>query len=255
MKFVALALTLLLALGCQTQDVPPNQLDQIRDTALLYLNQVKESAQKTLDHLDGTEYAEYKVKLSQSLDQLNAYAQTLTPYGEAFSTQFVDATNVMRDRALRDMDDLRLKLEPRRQELHKILQQQAEEYRAKLEPIFKEYVDQNQERMDNLKARLQPIMDEMRTKMEANVEETKTKVMPMVEDVRSKLTERLEQLRTMAGPYVDEYQESLTKAVGDAKDKISPHAQDLQAKLEPYIEDLKTKFMSMYNSLSEAIQA
>ncbi|KAG7282677.1 hypothetical protein CRUP_017603 [Coryphaenoides rupestris] len=258
MKFVALALTLLLAVGSQARTVQsdaPNQLDHIRATAMMYLNQVKDSAQKTLDHLDGTEYAEYKMTLTKSLDQLNDYAQTLTPYSEAFSTQFMEATKLMQDRALTDIDDLRARLEPRRQELQLLLQQQTEEYRLKLEPIFQEYVNQNQERMETLKARVQPLMEEMRAKMEANVEDTKTKVMPMVEGVRSKLTERLEQLRTMASPYVDEYQEQLTKAVGDAKEKIAPHTQDLQAKLEPYMEDLKTKFMSMYQTFAEAIKA
>ncbi|KAJ3589446.1 hypothetical protein NHX12_010291 [Muraenolepis orangiensis] len=258
MKCVALALTLLLAVGSQAramQSDDPNQLDVIRDTAMVYLNQVKDSALKTLDHLDGTEYAEYKVKLSQSLDQLNEYARTMAPYSVAFSTQFVEGARLMQERALADIEDLRLRLEPRRLELHSMLQQQTEEYRAKLEPIFQEYVNQNQERMDALKVRLQPLLEDMRAKMEANVEETKTKVMPMVEDVRGKLMERLEQLRTMASPYMDEYQEQLSDAVRGAKDKIAPHTQDLQAKLEPYMEDLKTKLMSIYQSFADTIKA
>merc|ERR550534_2551358 len=103
MKFVALALTLLLAVGSQAQagqSNAPNQLDNIRNMATVYLDQVKHSVQQTLDHLDGTQYAEYKMKLSQSLDQLNDYAQTLTPYGEAFSAQFSEATRLMQERAL-----------------------------------------------------------------------------------------------------------------------------------------------------------
>ncbi|CAL8281465.1 unnamed protein product [Arctogadus glacialis] len=247
MKFVALALTILLAVGSQAQDsgsVASVQLAKIQDGARLYLSQVQDHAQRTLDRLDGTEYEQYKVKLTE-------YAQTLAPYADAFSTGFSEA----HARTQRDMEALLLAMEPRRQELQALLQKQTEEYRVTLEPIFQEYVGQSLERVESLKARLQPLLEEMRAKMEANVEETKTKVMPLVEGVRSKLTERLEQLRTMASPYVDQYQEQVSKAVGDASDSLAPHTKDLQAKLEPLVEDLKAKFDAVYKSFSDIVQA
>ena len=42
------------------QNDAPSQLEHVRAAAMVYLTQVKETAMKTLDHLDGTEYAEYK---------------------------------------------------------------------------------------------------------------------------------------------------------------------------------------------------
>merc|ERR1712121_531167 len=83
MKLLACALTLLLAVGSQAfaiQSDAPSQLEHVQAAVTMYLNQVKDSAQRALDHLDGTEYAEYKVKLSESMDKLQEYAQTLTPY-------------------------------------------------------------------------------------------------------------------------------------------------------------------------------
>ena len=49
--------------GSQAQDsgsVASVQLAKIQDGARVYLSQVKDQAQKTLDLLDGTEYEEYK---------------------------------------------------------------------------------------------------------------------------------------------------------------------------------------------------
>lgn len=38
----------------------PSQLEHYKAASLVYLTQVKESALRTLDHLDGTEYEQYK---------------------------------------------------------------------------------------------------------------------------------------------------------------------------------------------------
>ncbi|XP_046906384.1 apolipoprotein A-I isoform X2 [Hypomesus transpacificus] len=179
MKFVALALTLLLAVGSHAmalQNDAPSQLEHVRAAAMVYLTQVKETAMKTLDHLDGTEYAEYKVKLSESLDQLHAYAQTasetITPYGETYSAQLLDATKDVRERIMADVEDLRVQLEPKREELRQVLQKHMDEYRGKLEPVFQEYMTKNKEDVETLRAKLQPLLEEMRSKVEANVEET-----------------------------------------------------------------------------------
>ncbi|XP_030637566.1 apolipoprotein A-Ia [Chanos chanos] len=261
MKFVALALTLLLAVGSQARALQadaPSQLEHYKAAAMVYLSQVKESAQRALDHLDGTEYEQYKMRLSESLDKLQTYAQTaahtLTPYGDAFAGQFMEATHHMRERVMADVEDLRTKLEPHRAELQQVLHKHAEEYRQKLEPIFQEYVTKNREEMEALRAKLHPLVEEMRQKVEANLEETKSKMVPMVEAVRAKLTERLEELRTMAAPYAAEYKEQLMKVVGEVREKVGPHAQDLHTHLEPYMEDLKTRFMAIYDTVANALK-
>ncbi|MCI4390654.1 hypothetical protein PGIGA_G00125090 [Pangasianodon gigas] len=63
MKFVALVLAVLLAAGCQArflQADAPSQYEHIRAAVVTYLGQVKETAQKAIDHLDDAEFKDYK---------------------------------------------------------------------------------------------------------------------------------------------------------------------------------------------------
>ncbi|KAK2911895.1 hypothetical protein Q8A67_004028 [Cirrhinus molitorella] len=262
MKFVALALTILLAVGSQArflQADAPSQLEHYKAAALVYLTQVKEQAQKAFDNLDGTEYEQYKVQLSESLTKLQDYAQsttqTLTPYTETISSQFLENTKQLRERVMTDFEDLRSKLEPHRAELYVVLQKHLEEYREKLQPVVQEYAALNRENAEQLRAKLQPMLEEMRQKFESNVEETKSKLVPMVEAIRTKLTEGLEELRTMAAPYAEEYKEQLVKAVEEAKEKLAPHTQDLQGRMEPYVENAKARLAQVYETIAKAIQA
>ncbi|XP_010895444.1 apolipoprotein A-I [Esox lucius] len=260
MKFVSLALSLLLAVGSQARAVQsdaPSQLEHIKAAATVYLTRVKETAEKTLEHLDGTQYAEYKLKLSESFDRLHEYtqtaSQTLTPYGDAFTAQFLEATKQAREKVMADVEDLRTRLEPKREELRQVLQKHIDEYREKLDPVLQEYISKNQGDMEALRVKLQPLVEEMRAKVQVNVEETKSKLLPIVEVVRTKLTENLEELKNMASPYAAEYKEHLVKAVDDVKKNVSPHTADLQSKLEPYFEDLKSKFMALYETVAKKV--
>uniref|UniRef100_A0AAY5L3Z8 Apolipoprotein A-I n=1 Tax=Esox lucius TaxID=8010 RepID=A0AAY5L3Z8_ESOLU len=279
MKFVSLALSLLLAVGSQARAVQsdaPSQLEHIKAAATVYLTRVKETAEKTLEHLDGTQYAEYntghiavppppllnshsppRLKLSESFDRLHEYtqtaSQTLTPYGDAFTAQFLEATKQAREKVMADVEDLRTRLEPKREELRQVLQKHIDEYREKLDPVLQEYISKNQGDMEALRVKLQPLVEEMRAKVQVNVEETKSKLLPIVEVVRTKLTENLEELKNMASPYAAEYKEHLVKAVDDVKKNVSPHTADLQSKLEPYFEDLKSKFMALYETVAKKV--
>ncbi|KTF93466.1 hypothetical protein cypCar_00035744 [Cyprinus carpio] len=262
MKFVALALTILLAVGSQAhflQADAPSQLEHYKAAALVYLTQVKEQAQKALDNLDGTDYEQYKVQLSESLTKLQDYAQstsqTLTPYAETISNQFLENTNQLRERVMTDVEGLRSKMEPHRAELYGVLQKHFDEYREKLEPFLQEYANLNRENADQLRAKLQPLLEEMRQNFETNLEETKSKLVPMVEAVRTKLTASLEDLKTMAAPYAEEYKEQLMKAVEEAREKLAPHTQDLQTRMEPYMDNARARFAQVYETISKAIQA
>ncbi|XP_063059656.1 apolipoprotein A-I [Engraulis encrasicolus] len=261
MKFVALALTLLLAVGSQARALQadaPSQLEHYKAATLVYLTQVKESAMRTLDHLDGTEYEQYKQKLKDTMESLQGYAMTasdsLTPYTDSFSTQLLDATKTLRERVMADVDDLHAKMEPHRAELEAVLQKHVEDYRKSLEPVFMEYAAKNRAEVEALQAKLEPLVEEMRGKVVVNVEETKSKLEPMVEAVRAKLTERLEELRTMAAPYVEEYKEQLVKMVGQVKEQVAPHTESFSEKAAPVVEDIKTRVISLYESLMAAMQ-
>merc|ERR1712235_102815 len=183
MQFLALALTLLLAVGSQARslqaDAPPTQLEQVRGALMVYLDQVKDSAQKALGTLDDTEYKMYKDKLTAGLDGMQAYiktaSETMAPMGEAVSGQVMEAVNAVRTQVNVDVDELR----------------------TKLEPLIQEYVAKHRENIDGLRAKMEPIVEEMKGRVAANVEETKTALVPIVETIRTKLTGRLEELKTM----------------------------------------------------------
>ncbi|XP_036392738.1 apolipoprotein A-I-1-like [Megalops cyprinoides] len=261
MKFVALALTILFAAGSQARvlsDAPPSQLDHVRAAVGVYLAQVKETAEKALGHLDDTEYKQYKRTLSQSLDRLEGYikstSQTLAPYTDAFSAQFMEMTKQLRENVMSDVDMLKKQLAPKTEELKQVIQKHLEEYREKLEPSLQEYLDKHKQEAAALKEKMQPVLEELKTKFQTNVEETKSKLIPILDAVRSKLTERLEELKTMATPYVDEYKEHLIKALEELKN-ATPKLEELQGKAGAHAEDLKAKLMALWEAISKGSQA
>merc|ERR1712235_219775 len=246
MQFLALALTLLLAVGSQARslqaDAPPTQLEQVRGALMVYLDQVKDSAQKALGTLDDTEYKMYKDKLTAVLDGMQAYiktaSETMAPMGEAVSGQVMEAVNAVRTQ---DMD----------------------EYRTKLEPLIQEYVAKHRENIDGLRAKMEPIVEEMKGRVAANVEETKTALVPIVETIRTKLTGRLEELKTMAAPYAEEYKEQMNQAVaklretinsGDLQGQVAPQLASLKEKVGPAAEEAKAKLMALYETISAALK-
>uniref|UniRef100_A0A674CE29 Apolipoprotein A-Ib n=2 Tax=Salmo TaxID=8028 RepID=A0A674CE29_SALTR len=262
MKFLALALTILLAAA--TQAVPmqadaPSQLEHVKVAMMEYMAQVKETAQRSIDLLDDTEFKEYKVQLSQSLDNLQQYAQTtsqsLAPYSEAFGAQLTDAAAAVRAEVMKDVEELRTQLEPKRAELKEVLDKHIDEYRKKLEPLIKEIVEQRRTELEAFRVKMEPVVEEMRAKVSTNVEETKAKLMPIVETVRAKLTERLEELRTLAAPYAEEYKEQMFKAVGEVREKVGPLTNDFKGQVGPAAEQAKEKLMAFYETISQAIKA
>uniref|UniRef100_A0AAZ3SHH5 Apolipoprotein A-I n=1 Tax=Oncorhynchus tshawytscha TaxID=74940 RepID=A0AAZ3SHH5_ONCTS len=253
MQFLALALTILLAAA--TQAVPmqadaPSQLEHVKVAMMEYMAQVKETAQRSIDHLDDTEYKEYKVQLSQSLDNLQQYAQTasqsLAPYSEAIGVQLTEATAAVRAEVMKDVEELRSQLEPKRAELKEVLDKHIDEYRKRLEPLIKDIVEQRRTELEAFRVKIEPVVEEMRAK---------AKLMPIVETVRAKLTERLEELRTLASPYAEEYKEQMVKAVGDVREKVVPLTTDFKGQLGPAAEQAKEKLMALYETISQAMKA
>uniref|UniRef100_A0A4W5M7N5 Apolipoprotein A-Ib n=1 Tax=Hucho hucho TaxID=62062 RepID=A0A4W5M7N5_9TELE len=262
MKFLALALTILLAAA--TQAVPmqadaPFQLEHVKEAMMEYMAQVKETAQRSIDLLDDTEYKAYKMQLSQSLDNLQQYAQTasqsLVPYSEVFTVQVIYTTNAVRTEIMKDVEELRSQLEPMRAELKEVLDKHMDEYRKKLEPLIKDILKQRRTEMEAFRVKMEPVVEEMRAKVSANVEETKAKLMPIVETVRAKLTERLEKLRTLAVPYAEEYKEQMFKAVGEVREKVAPLTKDFKGQVGSATEQAKEKLMAFYETISQAMKA
>nr|ADO28167.1 apolipoprotein A-I [Ictalurus furcatus] len=258
MKVVALALTLLLALGCHARTLQAEALDQVehfKSAAAVYLSQVKDQAYKALENLDGGDYEQYKLKLTESLDNLQRYAESTSTSLKPYATQVVEGTQTVREYILKEMDDLHAKVEPHRAELRQAIEKHLEEYGERLIPIFRDYMVDNQKELESLRQKLQPALEDLKAKVETNFEETKTKLAPIVEAVSGRLNERLQNLKDLANPVAEEYKEHVLKAVEDIKEKLAPHTAQLQGQIEPYVETLRAKFMSIYETVSQAIQA
>nr|XP_057936927.1 apolipoprotein A-I-like [Doryrhamphus excisus] len=256
MKFVALALTLLLAIGSQAASLQadaPSQLEHARSLANLFLTELKESTKKALNQLDGTEYQEMKVQINQRLDdfhtQLQALQQSVAPMTDSVVATVMGATEGFRTAIESDIDELKKSLEPQQAKLKEVLDKHIEEYRVLLEPIIKEYQEKQAANMEALRLKLEPVITELQTKVSANVEETKAALMPMVEAVRAKVTVHLENLKAAAKPYVDEYKEQIVSAYSQAKSISSDDLAALKDKITPMVEDVKVKLQSIFEAV------
>ncbi|XP_041850652.1 apolipoprotein A-I-like [Melanotaenia boesemani] len=258
MKFVALALAVLLAVGSQAASLQadaPSQLAHIRSVADIYMTQVKEGAIKALEQLDDTPYQELKATLVQRLETLHAQIKTLqtsvSPMTDSVVSTVSDATADFRAKLTADIEQLKTELEPKRAKLMEVIEKHLEEYRTHMEPIIQEYHAKHTADMEALRAKMEPIVAELRQKMSTNIDETRAALMPMVEAVRTKLVERLENLKEMATPYVDEYKEQLKTAYGQAQSFKTDDLAALREKIAPLAEDIKAKFSAMFALIAE----
>ncbi|XP_017286149.1 apolipoprotein A-Ib [Kryptolebias marmoratus] len=258
MKFVALALALLLAVGSQAASLQadaPSQLDQIRSAVDVYLTQARESAIKALDQLDGTEYESMKGTVAQRLNdmhtQLKQLQSQVSPMTDSVVSSISDATAEVRASIVSDIEALKTELEPMRAKLREVVNKHLEEYRTHMEPVLKEYQAKHNEEMEALKTKMEPIMAELRQKIATNVEETKEALVPIVEAVRTKLTQRLESLKEMAAPFVEEYKEYLKKSYDNAQNINAEELEQLRGKIQPLAEEIKTKFTAIVGLITE----
>uniref|UniRef100_A0AAQ4PL57 Apolipoprotein A-Ib n=1 Tax=Gasterosteus aculeatus aculeatus TaxID=481459 RepID=A0AAQ4PL57_GASAC len=254
MKFVALALALLLAVGSHAASLQadaPSQLDHVRAAMDVYLTQVKESAKKALDHLDDAEYKDLKDRLSQRIEdmhvQVKALQGSVSPITDSVVSTIADATSDFRASVMAD-------LAPKRAALKEVIDRHVDQYRTILEPIISEYSAKHSADMEALRGKMQPIVADLQNKVSVNVEETKAALIPIVEAVRTKLSERLEQLKTMVGPYVEEYKDQMRSAYQQAQGVKAEDLAALREKIAPLAEDIKVKMQAIFGLITESIQ-
>jgi len=262
MKFVALALALLLAVGSQgasLQADAPSQLAHVRAAMDVYLTQVKDSAKRALDQLDDTEYKELKEQMTQRLDdmhnQIKALQTSVSPVTDGIVKTVSDATAGFRAAVEADIETLRTELEPKRAALKEVLDRHIQEYTAQLEPLVSEHYAKHTAEMEALRAKLEPVVEDLRAKISVNLEETKAAMVPIVEAVRTKVSERLEELKNLAKPYVDEYKDQARQMYDQAKsvktedltalrEKVAPLAEEVRSKLQQIMEIVVASFQS-----------
>ncbi|KAF4076706.1 hypothetical protein AMELA_G00218130 [Ameiurus melas] len=259
MKFVALALAVLLAAGCQgdyLQADAPSQYEHIRAGVVTYLIQLKESAHKAIASLDDAEFKDYKARLTLGVDRieesLKAASESLAPVRQGIGPQIVEFIFGAREQVSHDLEELRKELEPKCAELREVVKKHLNEYRALLEPVLKEYSEKNQKVVDEFKAKFEPVVKDLQEKIKVNLEETKSKLTPIVEVIRDKLTKVLEELKTKYGPHVQEYKEQIGGVVESLRKKYE--SGELQEKLKNLGEELRPQLQGIYNSIEKAFK-
>uniref|UniRef100_A0A9J7YW61 Apolipoprotein A-Ib n=1 Tax=Cyprinus carpio carpio TaxID=630221 RepID=A0A9J7YW61_CYPCA len=253
MRFVVLALAVLLA-GCQArflQDQPPSQLEHLKSALQLYADQMKQSAHKTLTHLDDTEFADYKEFLGQSVDNLHGYFQNgfqaITPIGD----QVLEATKDTREKLVKDVEELRKKIEPMRAELRQVLEKHLQEYRDELKPFVEEYLTKHQKFLEEMRIKLEPVVKSLREKFGPNWEETKSKLMPILEAVREKVAEHLQDLKKLLEPYMQDYREQMEKGAQEFRQSVK--SGELRKKMNELGEEVKPHFEAIFAAVQKAI--
>ncbi|XP_070684679.1 apolipoprotein A-I-like [Pempheris klunzingeri] len=245
MKFVTLALALLLAVGSQAASLQadaPSDLEHIRASLDMFLGQVKDSALKALSSLDDTEYKELKESLSQHIEtghtQLKALQGKVSPMTDSVVATITDATADMRTAIVADIETMKTQIGPQFDKVKEVVTKHIDEYRTMMQPIVTEYQARHTAEMEKLKTQLEPLVEQLRAKVATNVEETKTAMMPVVEGVREKIIERLETVKTSLVPYLAEYKEQMQQYASSVP---SMSADEMKKKFATIIEELKTK--------------
>ncbi|KAL7851492.1 hypothetical protein AOLI_G00218480 [Acnodon oligacanthus] len=259
MKFVALALAILLAAGCQARSMQadvPTQYEQIRSAVVTYLGQVKETAQKAIDRLDDAEYKEVKDRLTLSLTRIENFleyaSESLKPVRETFGPQLLESFSGLLEKAEKDVEELHTELEPKREALREVVKKHIDEYRAKLEPLLKEYAEKNREQMEYFRGKFEPVLKEMRELIKTNVEETKSKLTPIVEVLVNKGRERLKDLKQAIDPYIQEYREQAGSSLTNLRNQYE--SGELQKKISGLIEEVRPQLEKIAESVQKAFK-
>ncbi|XP_051933587.1 apolipoprotein A-I-like [Hippocampus zosterae] len=262
MKFVALAVTLLLAVGSQAASLqldPPTALAHARNALDVYMTEVKESAQRALGQLDDTEYKEFKDLISSRIEELHTQIKvvqgSVSPITDGVVSTISELTQDFQTKVRADIDTLKVQLKPLNEKLHDVVNKHIEEYRTLLEPVVTEYQAKHEAEMAALKAKLEPVMEEMQKKIAINVEETKSALTPIIEAVREKVTHRLEDLKEIAAPYVQEYKDQMNTAYKQAKSVTAEDLAALKEKINPLVEDVKAKLQTIFQTIFETFNA
>uniref|UniRef100_A0AAR2LQR7 Apolipoprotein A-Ib n=2 Tax=Pygocentrus nattereri TaxID=42514 RepID=A0AAR2LQR7_PYGNA len=259
MKFVALALAILLAAGCQARSMQadaPTQYEQIRSAVVTYLGQVKETAQKAIDRLDDAEYKEVKDRLTLSLTRIETFlesaSESLKPVRETFGPQLLEVFAGVREKVEKDVEELRTELAPKREALREVVVKHIDEYREKLEPLLKEYTEKNREQMEYFRGKFEPVLKELRELIKTNVEETKSKLTPIVEVLVKKGRERLEEVKQALDPYIQEYREQAGSTLTSLREQYD--SGELHKKISGLIEEVKPQLEKIAESVQKAFK-
>lgn len=255
MKFVALALTILLAAGCQARNLQadaPSQGEQVKAVILMYLKQVKDIAQGSLKELKSAEHEKQRTLATDALDTVYNYltraVETIIPASEPIYEQFMVMTSQQRA----EMKELREALTPKVLELRDTLMKHMAEYSEKLKPFLREYISAKRDEMIAMKQKLDPLISDLTPIVKHNLEETKTKLMPIVQAVHAKVAGGIEESKSTVFAYLEETREQMEKTVTSLREKLQSEA--FRTKMFEHQEKVKVAIQNMIKEFDDKVQ-
>ncbi|XP_053729745.1 apolipoprotein A-Ib [Synchiropus splendidus] len=259
MKFVTLALALLLAVAAQAAPADISPLDHARSVVDMGLTNMKESIKRALSQLDNTEFADAGRKMSQQLDdahtQLKNFQSRVKPNTDQVFATMSDLTASTRATIQADIEKLKKVLRPQEEHLKAVVDRHIEEYRALLDPIIQEHHQRHVAEMEALKAKLEPVMEELKTKVETNVEETKAALMPIIQTVNNAVSARVSQLHEESKPFINEYREEMEKTMERLRNMDPAALEAVKARLAEKAEVVKGALGQFFHELIGSVQA
>ncbi|KAM8853636.1 apolipoprotein A-I-like [Synchiropus picturatus] len=259
MKFVTLALALLLAVAAQAAPADLSPLDHARSVVDMGLTNVKESIKRALSQLDNTEFADTGRRMSLQLDeahtQLKNFQSRVKPNTDQVFATLSDLTQSTRDAIQADIEQLREALRPKQEHLKAVVDRHIEEYRTLLDPIIQEHHRRHVAEMEALKAKLEPVMEELKTKVEKNVEETKGALMPIIQTVNNAVSTRVTQLHEDSKPFINEYREEMEKTMERLRNVDPAALEAVKVRLAEKAELVKGALGQFFTELMGSVQA
>lgn len=201
MKFAALALALLLAVGSQAavlQADAPSALDHYSTMLHVGVNRLKSS----LSALDNTEYSYVKETLQQALQVVD---DAVTNHKDE-AIAFIQTMKETASETLGfDYASVKTELTPMFQELR--IREHIRQYIEKLVPIVTEFVDQYRIATETARSTVDSRVAELKQIYEANLEDTQSKLVPIRAVVQRELGNVFSKVKEMVEGYAQEYKE------------------------------------------------
>ncbi|XP_060901653.1 apolipoprotein A-Ib [Labrus mixtus] len=257
MKFVALALTLVFAVGSQAASLPDDAsqyLATARAVMDVYLTQLKDSTVKALEQIDDPSL---KAKLVERVDnlhtQIKAAQGAVAPMTDTVVGTVFEGTADFRGKINADVEALKLELVPLRSNLETIVNKHLEDYKTLLGPTLQEYSTMHNTGLEMLKTKLEPLLPDLKQKIETNVEETKVAMIPIVEAVRAKVTEWVEGAKGIADPYVEEYKDKIGDVITQLRSITQEDMAALNTKVTPLAQEITVKLNEIMETIASTI--
>jgi len=224
MRFVVLALAVVLAIGADAASIDP-----YREQVQARLATVKQSLDRILDKFEGTELAPYKAPIKEKLEAVQTYLQmaqqSVAPKTDAMYTQILDATKDVRESVSADMTQLQSSLDPKILALRTGLEEHIKEYMATVKDVMTTQMTKQQALMAEMQPQWGPVLEKLRADIATNWEETRERLRPINDDIASFVSKYAQMAHGMVAPYYQEFRDQATASVGRAREADTTQVQ------------------------------